>query len=141
MKLEQIRQAVHGHEAEMILPEHPRFTAVLIPLVERGGELQVLCQVRSQSVDPPGEVSFPGGHVEPGESAAETAVREACEDCNLGAFAKTSIRFLSQGQRKRVALADAMLLRPRLLPPADWPKTYVIYCAFFRRRPDEARHS
>ena len=42
-------------------------------------------------------------------------VREAFEDCNLESLAKTSIRFLSQGQRKRVALADAILLRPRLL--------------------------
>lgn len=42
-------------------------------------------------------------------------VREACKDCNLDEIAKTSIRFLSQGQRKRVALADAILLRPRLL--------------------------
>ncbi len=42
-------------------------------------------------------------------------VREACDDCNLGDLMKTSIRFLSQGQRKRVALADAILLRPRLL--------------------------
>ena len=83
MKLEQIRQAVRGHETEMILPGQPRFTAVLIPLVEVDGALHVLFQVRSQSVDQPGEVSFPGGHVEPGESAAEAAVREACEELLL----------------------------------------------------------
>ena len=83
MQLEQIRQAVRGHEAEMILPEHPRFTAVLIPLVEVDGELHVLFQVRSRNVDQPGEVSFPGGHVEPGESPAEAAVREACEELLL----------------------------------------------------------
>ena len=83
MKLETIRQAVRGHEAELILPPHPRFTAVLIPLVEIGGALHVLFQVRSQSVDQPGEVSFPGGHVEAGETAAEAAVREACEELLL----------------------------------------------------------
>lgn len=80
MKLDNIRQAVRGHEAELILPARTRFTAVLIPLVEVDGALHVLFQVRSQSVDQPGEVSFPGGHVEPGETAAEAAVREACEE-------------------------------------------------------------
>ena len=56
-------------------------------------------------------------------SAASTFSSEASVSLKLGSqrlsgvapFMKTSIRFLSQGQRKRVALADAILLRPRLL--------------------------
>ena len=42
-------------------------------------------------------------------------VREAVRDCRLNDCQRVSIRCLSQGQRKRVALADAILLRPRLL--------------------------
>ena len=80
MNLEQIKAAVRSHELEVILPDHPRFTAVMIPLVEMDGEWHVLFQVRSDTVDQPGEVSFPGGHVEPGETARQAAVRETCEE-------------------------------------------------------------
>jgi len=42
-------------------------------------------------------------------------VGEAAELCQVSAILRTTIRGLSAGQRKRVALADALLLRPRLL--------------------------
>lgn len=42
-------------------------------------------------------------------------VGEAAELCAVSSFIKSPIRSLSPGLRKRVALADAMLLRPRIL--------------------------
>jgi ABC-2 type transport system ATP-binding protein len=42
-------------------------------------------------------------------------VREAMSICGLESFADSVIGTLSRGQRKRVALADAVLLRPGLL--------------------------
>lgn len=42
-------------------------------------------------------------------------VLEAMELCGLSARAGTRVDFLSQGLRKRVALAEAILLRPRFL--------------------------
>lgn len=42
-------------------------------------------------------------------------VREAMSICGLDGLAGSVIGTLSRGQRKRVALADAVLLRPRLL--------------------------
>ena len=42
-------------------------------------------------------------------------VREAMSICALETFADSSIGCLSRGQRKRVAIAEAVLLRPRLL--------------------------
>lgn len=42
-------------------------------------------------------------------------VTEAAEMCRLTNVMRSSIRRLSQGMRKRVALADAILLRPRVL--------------------------
>ena len=42
-------------------------------------------------------------------------VSEAVEICRIGDQTRTSIRWLSAGLRKRVALADALLLRPRVL--------------------------
>ena len=58
--------------------------AVLIPRVDTGSGEALLLEVRSQQVRQPGEVCFPGGRVEPGESIIEAAVRETCEELGLG---------------------------------------------------------
>lgn len=55
--------------------------AVLIALIENGEDYDVLFEVRSSQIpDQPGDVCFPGGAVEPGESFDEAAVRETCEE-------------------------------------------------------------
>jgi len=52
-----------------------------------------------------------------GETAKRIRRRidEACETCRITGILRTPIRLLSMGLRKRVALADALLLRPRVL--------------------------
>ncbi|MBQ6439933.1 MAG: CoA pyrophosphatase [Mogibacterium sp.] len=58
--------------------------AILIPWVEMDSENALLFEVRSQFVKQPGEVCFPGGRAEPGESAVVAAVRETCEELGIG---------------------------------------------------------
>ncbi len=61
-----------------------RFFSVLVPLIERDGVLYVLYEVRAKSMaSQPGEVCFPGGHVEPGESPAQCALRETFEETGI----------------------------------------------------------
>ena len=61
--------------------EHPQEGfAVLLPLIEKNGVWYVLFEVRSPSIPQGGEVCFPGGKIEKGETAAEAAVRETCEE-------------------------------------------------------------
>ena len=57
--------------------------AVLIPVVNTDGGDALLMEVRSQLVRQPGEVCFPGGRAEPGETASEAAVRETCEELGI----------------------------------------------------------
>lgn len=57
--------------------------AILIPWVETEFGDALLLEVRSQLVKQPGEVCFPGGKAEPGESVNEAAVRETCEELGL----------------------------------------------------------
>ncbi len=64
--------------------------AVLIPWVAIGSastetQSALLLEVRSQKVRQPGEVCFPGGRMEQGETAAETAIRETCEELGVRA--------------------------------------------------------
>ena len=51
--------------------------AVLVPLVEANGELHLLYEVRAATLQrQPGEVCFPGGRIEEGETAVQCALRE-----------------------------------------------------------------
>jgi 8-oxo-dGTP pyrophosphatase MutT (NUDIX family) len=61
--------------------------AVLIPVIAHPGELTVLFTQRTQHLKShSGQVSFPGGRVEPGDASAEfTALREAREEIGLAA--------------------------------------------------------
>lgn len=63
-----------------------RFFSVLIPFVERDGELFLLFEVRAKDMaSDPGEICFPGGHVESGEDPADCAVRETVEETGIPA--------------------------------------------------------
>lgn len=60
--------------------------AVLVPLVERGDETTVILTKRTEDLkDHPGQISFPGGRVDPGDdSPVETALRETEEEIGIG---------------------------------------------------------
>lgn len=57
--------------------------AVLVPIVKTESGDALLLEVRSEKVSQPGEICFPGGRSECGETVCETAVREACEELGL----------------------------------------------------------
>ena len=58
--------------------------AVLVPLVELDGELHLLYEVRAATLHrQPGEVCFPGGHMEDGETSAQCALRETAEELSI----------------------------------------------------------
>ena len=77
--LEQIRSQTAGRIYEEIMPVKRR-NAVLIPLVNKEGEIHILFEVRQAGIRQGGEICFPGGRIEEGESAEEAAVRETAEE-------------------------------------------------------------
>jgi 8-oxo-dGTP pyrophosphatase MutT (NUDIX family) len=67
------------------LPATPIAAAVLVPLVERRDEITVLLTQRaSQLKNHAGQISFPGGRIEPDDAGPrEAALREAREEIGL----------------------------------------------------------
>lgn len=58
--------------------------AVLLPLLETPEGIKILFEVRSKKLSKqPGEVCFPGGKVDLGESFVQAAIRETCEELNI----------------------------------------------------------
>jgi 8-oxo-dGTP pyrophosphatase MutT (NUDIX family) len=87
-----IEAAVRGHVPRPI--GRYGYSAVLIPLVDKGGELHVLYEVRSDELKKqPGEIAFPGGKMEKGETPEQTAVRETCEELLVP---ESAVRLIAQ---------------------------------------------
>ena len=67
-----------------LMPRVVTRAAVLVPIVDRGDELTVLLTLRADNLaHHAGQVAFPGGRIDPGESATEAALREAWEELGL----------------------------------------------------------
>ena len=86
-----------------------RSSAVLIALFEEEGEARVLLTRRSTRLNNHrGEVSFPGGRVDVGESTTETALREAEEEVALDLAHVEVVAHL----HPIVTLASSSLIQP-----------------------------
>lgn len=75
-------------DARLFNPEEPpRPASVLVPLVVRGDDVNVLLTQRTDHLhDHAGQISFPGGRVEEGDSdVVATALRESEEEIGLSA--------------------------------------------------------
>ena len=82
--------AIGGDRA--LNPDHPMIhegkvykpAAVLIPVVDRGGHATILLTQRAEHLSShKGQVAFPGGKIDEGESPEQAAVREAEEEVGL----------------------------------------------------------
>ncbi len=71
---------------EALMPAATTRAAVLVPIVDRGEELTVLLTLRAADLKHhAGQISFPGGRLEPGDvDATAAAMREAQEEIGLG---------------------------------------------------------
>ena len=106
MKLdEKFLYQLKNHKAQMMGFEEARVSAVCIPFVRKVGagssgrrsgaendEVHILFEVRSSDLpEQPGDICLPGGMLEEGETPAEAAVRELCEELLLPEEAVTRL--------------------------------------------------
>lgn len=117
--LREITQKLSGHTPK--LQGADREYAVLVPLVEQCGALHLLFEVRADSLSrQPGEVCFPGGKIEPGESPTACAVRETGEELGIPA---SSIQVLAH--LDFICHQSGFLMHPILAQVDAWAVTHL----------------
>lgn len=83
MNIEKIIEKVKERVPEPL--EIKKKYAVLLPLIKNKGRWELIYELRAKNLKrQPGEISFPGGQVEDGETYKEAAIRETMEELNIG---------------------------------------------------------
>ena len=141
-ELEQLRRRYQDHEPGLLGAS--RSYAVLCPLVEKPDGLHLLFEVRSSQVSQGGEVCFPGGRMEPGETLRDCALRETEEELSIP---RGEITLLGEPDficnqrgfllRPVLGLASPAGLRTLRPSPAEVAEVFTVPLAFFRETPPE----
>ena len=142
MDLSSLRDYYTGHVPSLMGERGG--SAVLVPLVRRNDEYCLLYEVRSANVRQPGEVCFPGGKRETGESAVQCALRETREELGIPERAVTVI-----GEMDFIHIRAGSLLRPVLgevdpaaletmrIEPAEVADTFLLPLRVLKAHPPE----
>lgn len=142
-ELDALRRRFGGHRPGLLGARHSY--AVLCPLVEREEGLSLLFEVRAPGLRQQGEVCFPGGRMEPGETVTACALRETREELAippeqvtvLGTpdFICNQAGFLLQPVLGLVSPAGFAAMTPS---PAEVAEAFTVPLDFFRRNPPES---
>ena len=113
--------------------------AVLCPLVEKSDGLHLLFEVRAPHLRQGGEVCFPGGKAEPGETPAACALRETEEELAIPASEITLLGtpdficnqrgFLLQPLLGLISPEGMVAMRPS---PDEVAEVFTVPLSFFR---------
>ena len=78
---DRIKDAHLGRDSIITEAGKRRESAILIPIVELGGEPHLLFESRAKNLNlQPGETCFPGGGIYDNETSQDAAIRESCEE-------------------------------------------------------------
>ena len=134
MKIEdiknQMREKTYGTLGTM------REFAILILLTEKEDGLHFVFEKRAGGIRQPGDVCFPGGKVEPGETPAECALRETEEEIGLrdieliGQY-RTQYELTSIAMHSLVGFVPAEKLSNLRLNEDEVAEVFTVPLAFF----------
>jgi peroxisomal coenzyme A diphosphatase NUDT7 len=118
---------------------------VLVPIVEKEGALHLLYEVRdSKMLRQPGEICFPGGQLEPGESMEQCAIRETIEELGIP---RDGIRMLTRLDTLHahpnislycyLGVLDYSMLLKATPNPDEVAESFLVPLSFFMENPPE----
>lgn len=122
--------------------------AVLVPLVQRDESLHLLFEMRSSILDiQPGEVCFPGGCMENGESPEECALRETWEELGISSASIQILGRLDSFHHPAgfllypvLALVDEKAIATARLNPQEVDHIFEVPLSFFAANPPKIYH-
>lgn len=137
VSIQSLREFAAQHDSK-IIGRYNR-SSVLVPIVEVHDELFILYEVRSETLNTqPGEVSFPGGKMDEGETPREAAVRETCEEIGV---AIKDIEVLGELDRIRaysnftmysfLGIINSNALKNAKFNEAEVKETFMVPISFF----------
>ena len=139
-ELDALRRRYDGHIPGLLGARHNY--AVLCPLTEQNGELHLLFEVRAAGLRQGGEVCFPGGRAENGETAIPCALRETAEELSIPSSEITILgtpdficnqrSFLLQPVLGLISPAGLAEMRPSRDEVAE---VFTVPLSFFRNTP------
>ncbi len=92
IEIKEIESKLNNRELKAI-GKHKYFS-VVVPLVETADGLDMIFEQRSSKLrTQPGDVCFPGGNIEPGETPLDAALREMEEEIGIGGGIKVLGQF------------------------------------------------
>ena len=113
---DRIEETLRSRRPSLVAETHLTPSAVVIPIFRRDSGWCAIFTKRSQHVNThKGEISFPGGVLEPGESALGAALRELEEELGIR---KESLRLL--GELDEILTITGFRIRP-FVACVDWP--------------------
>lgn len=141
-ELDALKQRYEGRVPGLL--DVRRNYAVLCPFVEKEDGVHILFEVRAKELRQGGEVCFPGGAMEEGESAAECALRETEEELGIpreeialfgeGDFQAGQDGFMFRPLLGVVSRAGLSAMRPSA---AEVAEVFTVPLRFFQETPPE----
>ncbi len=85
MEISNLLNVFKNRQPDIFGKDKMRHSAVLIPLLEKNGEIHILFEVRSMTLrSQPGDICFPGGRIDATDATPKhCAIRETCEELGV----------------------------------------------------------